>query len=113
MWVVLVCASVVLRHRDVHCARWRRGFPERRQAFDDDGHLVEADPPRVLAPGEIVILQPYGSLFFAAAPVLEQLRVARVTDVIDADDLYLGDERVGVTLRRAHDDAMTWMASRP
>ena len=36
------------------------------------GHGVrEVDPPADLAPGDIVILQPYGSLFFAAAPTFE------------------------------------------
>ena len=44
--------------------------------------------------------------------VLEQLQVARVTDVVDAEDLYLGDERVGANLQRAHDDAPAWIESR-
>ena len=38
-----------------------------------DGHLVESDPPTVLPGGEVVVLQPYGSPFFAAAPVFEGL----------------------------------------
>ena len=37
----------------------------------DDGHVVEVDPPAVLPPSEVVVLQPYGSLFFAAAPTFE------------------------------------------
>jgi SulP family sulfate permease len=45
--------------------------------------------------------------------VLEQLRVAGVTDVIDADDLYPTDERVGATLTRVHHDALAWVESRP
>jgi SulP family sulfate permease len=44
--------------------------------------------------------------------VLEQLRVAGVTDVIAADDLYPGDERVGSTLARVNDDARDWVVSR-
>jgi hypothetical protein len=44
--------------------------------------------------------------------VLEQLRVARVTDVIAPEDLYPGDERVGATLARVHRDALDWVASR-
>jgi hypothetical protein len=32
--------------------------------------------------------------------------------VVGAEDLYLGDERVGATLRRAHDDALAWIESR-
>ena len=42
--------------------------------------------------------------------VLEQPRIARVTAVVGAADLYLGDERVGAALRRAHDDALAWIA---
>jgi SulP family sulfate permease len=38
---------------------------------DDDGHLIEVDPPAVLPASEVVVLQPYGSLFFAAAPTFE------------------------------------------
>jgi SulP family sulfate permease len=164
--LVGVGLSIVL-----HVVRQSNQVSVRQQVLDADGHLVETDPPAVLAPGEVVILQPYGSLFFAAAPVIEamlpavdaqtsgsvvilrlrgradlgttfmdvlnryatalaaadsklvlssvsdrvmeQLRVAKVTDIVDADDLYLGDERVGATLQRAHDDALIWVASRP
>jgi SulP family sulfate permease len=163
--LVGVGLSIVL-----HVVRQSNQVSVRQQVFDADGHLVETDPPAVLAPGDVVILQPYGSLFFAAAPVIEamlpavdaqtsgsvvilrlrgradlgttfmdvlhryatalaaadsklvlssvsdrvmeQLRVAKVTDIVSADDLYLGDERVGATLQRAHDDALTWVASR-
>ncbi|HEX5826711.1 MAG TPA: SulP family inorganic anion transporter [Candidatus Limnocylindrales bacterium] len=34
-------------------------------------HDTEVDPPADLPPGEVVVLQPYGSLFFAAAPAFE------------------------------------------
>lgn len=44
-----------------------------RQVRDGDGHLVEIAPDAVLPAQEVVILQPYGSLFFAAAPVFESL----------------------------------------
>ena len=154
----------------LHVVRQSNQVTVRRQVLDSDGHLVETEPPVVLPPNEVVILQPYGSLFFAAAPVietmlpdvgpdttgsvvilrlrgrtdlgttfldvlhryatalviadsklvlasvsdrvLEQLRVAGVTEVVDADDLYLGDERVGATLSRAHEHALAWVASR-
>jgi SulP family sulfate permease len=46
---------------------------------DDAGNLRETDPPATVGINEIVILQPYGSLFFAAAPVFEEL----LPDVID------------------------------
>lgn len=42
----------------------------RRLEFDGD-RIHETDPPAEVPPGEIVIIQPYGSLFFAAAPVFE------------------------------------------
>lgn len=45
----------------------------RRQQYDTDGHLVETDPPTLLPANEVVVLQPYGSLFFAAAPVFQAL----------------------------------------
>ncbi|GAA3200039.1 SulP family inorganic anion transporter [Microbacterium terregens] len=37
----------------------------------DAGRIRETDPPARIPAGEIVILQPYGSLFFASAPVFE------------------------------------------
>ena len=155
----------------LHVVRQSNQVIGRHQVLHADGHLVEVDPPAVLAPGEVVILQPYGSLFFAAAPVieamlpavgpqtsasvvilrlrgrtdlgttfmdvlhryatalaaadsklvlssvsdhvLEQLRIAGVTDVIAAEDLYPGDERVGATLTRVHRDALAWVESQP
>jgi sulfate permease, SulP family len=163
--LVGVGLSIVL-----HVMRQSNQVTIRQQTFDTDGHLVETDPPTRLGEHDVVILQPYGSLFFAAAPVfeamlpavgtatkgsvvilrlrgrtdlgttfmdvlhryasalasadsklvlasvsdrvLEQLHVARVTDVVDAEDLYVGDERVAATLRRAHDDALAWIESR-
>lgn len=38
----------------------------------DDGRMRETDPPAVVPPGEVLVLQPYGSLFFASAPVFER-----------------------------------------
>ncbi|MFK4808161.1 SulP family inorganic anion transporter [Microbacterium sp. ZW CA_36] len=38
----------------------------------DDGRMREGDPPAVVPPGEVLVLQPYGSLFFASAPVFER-----------------------------------------
>ena len=45
----------------------------KRWQLDEAGHATESDPPTHLSAGEVVILQPYGSLFFAAAPVFERL----------------------------------------
>lgn len=58
--------SVVL-----HVVRQSNQVTIRRRVATDEGHVVEVDPPAVLPGGEVVLLQPYGSLFFAAAPVFE------------------------------------------
>ena len=57
-----VILHVVRQSNQVTIKRWR---------LDPDGNLIETDPPAQLPAGEVVALQPYGSLFFAAAPVLE------------------------------------------
>ena len=43
----------------------------RRWAFTSAGLVVEGEVPARLPADEVVVLQPYGSLFFAAAPVFE------------------------------------------
>ena len=43
----------------------------KRRILTDDGYTVETDPPVRLPANDVVVLQPYGSLFFAAAPILE------------------------------------------
>lgn len=63
--LVGVGLSVVL-----HVVRQSNTVTVRRRAYED-GHVVETDPPATLPGGEVVMLQPYGSLFFAAAPVFE------------------------------------------
>lgn len=45
----------------------RRVVPQGR------GRIVEGDPPAELPPNEVVILQPYGAIFFATASVLHDL----------------------------------------
>ena len=64
--LVGVGLSVVL-----HVVRQSNQVTVRRRVIDPDGHLVEVDPPAELPAHEVVVLQPYGSLFFAAAPVFE------------------------------------------
>ena len=51
-----------------------------RSRFGEDGRVVEEEPPPVLAAREVVVLRPYGSLFFATAPVFE----AKLPDVTAA-----------------------------
>ncbi len=43
----------------------------KRRTFTEDGHVIETDPPARLPANDVVILQPYGSMFFAAAPIFE------------------------------------------
>jgi len=44
----------------------------RQRVMSASGHVIEVDPVAVVPPGEVVVLQPYGSLFFASAPVFEE-----------------------------------------
>lgn len=43
----------------------------RRLVLVGDHRVREEEPPATLAPGDVVVLQPYGSLFFASTPVFE------------------------------------------
>jgi sulfate permease, SulP family len=43
----------------------------RRLELDESGRMREVDPPDRLGRNEVVLLQPYGSLFFASAKVFE------------------------------------------
>jgi SulP family sulfate permease len=40
--------------------------------FEPDGRTRETDPPARVPAGDVLVLQPYGSLFFASAPVFEK-----------------------------------------
>ncbi len=64
--LVGVGLSVVL-----HAVRQANRITVRRQQIDADGSVIEGDPPAELPAHEVVVLQPYGSLFFAAAPTFE------------------------------------------
>ena len=162
--LVGVAVSLIL-----YVVRQSNGVVIKRRVFEPNGDVVETEPPAELPAGEVVVLQPYGSLFFAAAPVFdaalpaitpassrsvvilrlrgrsdlgttfmdvlqryaqalaavdsklvivsanerlqEQLVVAGITATIGDANVYRGDERVGATLRRAHDDAVQWIAA--
>ena len=152
----------------LYTARQSNQVTIRRRVRDEDGHVLEVDPPAELPEGEVIVLQPYGSLFFAAAPVFEaalppvgdgsrgsvvilrlrgrtdlgttfmevlkryaeslrragsrlmivsanermlgQLEATGTITVIGAPNVYIGDERVGAALARAHEDALAWVA---
>ncbi len=57
-----VILYVVRQSNQVTIKSWR---------LDDRGQVIEGDPPQVLPANQVVVLQPYGSLFFASAPVFE------------------------------------------
>ncbi|MFK8023529.1 MAG: SulP family inorganic anion transporter [Ilumatobacter sp.] len=134
----------------------------------EDGRISEVEPPAELPAGEVVVLQPYGAIFFATASVLydqmprdtdesrgsvvilrirgsddagatfldilgqyasalresdcklmivtnnqhviEQIHNTAAIDSIGSDNLYRGNEYVGETVRRAHADALEWVA---
>ncbi|MEA2010271.1 MAG: SulP family inorganic anion transporter [Actinomycetota bacterium] len=44
----------------------------KRWLISADGELREVEAPSDVPPNEVVVLQPYGSLFFASAPVFEE-----------------------------------------
>lgn len=44
----------------------------KRWSFSDEGDLREVDAPVDIPPNTVVVLQPYGSLFFASAPVFDE-----------------------------------------
>jgi SulP family sulfate permease len=44
----------------------------KRRAMPEPGVFIEEDPPETVPPNEVMILQPYGSLFFASAGVFEE-----------------------------------------
>lgn len=135
--------------------------------YTDDGRVKETSPPPVVPPGEVIVLQPYGSIFFATASTLEkqmpivtagssgsvvilrlrgaddagatlidvinryaralrgagskmvivtdnprierQLDLTGVLGVVGAQNVYLGNEWVGQTLKQARRDASEWV----
>ena len=139
----------------------------KQRIYGADGSVRESNPPPVVPPATVLVLQPYGSLFFASASlfeaalpvveassrnsvvilrlrgrtdlggtftnvvrryaeslravgsklvivsandrVVEQLSATGVLDVVHRDDVYKGDEWVGRTVRRAHDEALEWI----
>jgi SulP family sulfate permease len=153
----------------LHVVRQSNELTIKRWTFDEHGNTIEGDPPQYLPSDESVILQPYGSLFFAAAPVFEarlpavtahsqnsvvilrlrgrtdldttfmdvltryaeslgavdsklvivsagdrvreQLEVGGVTSIVGVQNIYIGDERVGAAMKRAHREALQWIAA--
>lgn len=42
----------------------------KRLVLHDDGRVEEVDPPETVPAGEVIVLQPYGAIFFASVPQL-------------------------------------------
>ena len=64
--LVGVGVSVVL-----HVVQQSNQVLVRQRIASPSGDVVEVDPVAVVPAGQVVVLQPYGSLFFASAPVFE------------------------------------------
>jgi sulfate permease, SulP family len=142
-----------------------------KQRVTSDSGVVEVEPVAVLPARQVVVLQAYGSLFFASAPVFEaalprveatsrraavvvrlrghmdlgttfidvlaryaaqldavgsrliiasvdstvmrQLLTGGVIDIIGADSVFLGDERVGAALAAAVAEGQQWIDADP
>ena len=67
----------------------------------DDGRMKEVDGPKVLPGGEAVVLQPYGTLFFAIAPKFEE--------ALPEVDVNSGNSVVLIRLRGKSDLGTTFM----
>jgi SulP family sulfate permease len=66
--LVGVALSIVL-----HVVQQSNRITIRRRVFDPSSRWPsEEDPPAEIPPHELVVLQPYGSLFFAAAPMFSE-----------------------------------------
>lgn len=78
----------------------------RRWEFDEQRSLpLESEPPATVPRGEILILAPYGSLFFAAAPVFER-QLPTVPDRLDGAVVILrlrGKDALGSTFLKTID----------
>jgi SulP family sulfate permease len=66
----------------------------------EGGRIRESDPPATIAEGSVVILQPYGSLFFASAPIFEhQLpEVSRASKGAVVIIRLRGTDQIGLSL---------------
>ncbi len=60
---ISIILYVIRQSNQVRVMEWR---------FEEDGRRREIDPPAQVPADTVLVLQPYGSLFFAAAPVFEQ-----------------------------------------
>ena len=81
----------------------------RRWVVGDDGRLRETNPPAEVGAHEVIVLQPYGSLFFASAPVFEAA-LPKVTPATNGSVVVLrlrGKEDLGSTFMEVLDRYLT------
>jgi len=72
----------------------------RQVEFRSDGRIREAEPVEVVPAHEVVVVQPYGSLFFASAPVFES-RLPRIAPTSTGSVVILrlrGVDQLGLSL---------------
>lgn len=55
----------------LHVVRQSTTLRTRQLLITDDGDVQEVEPPKTVPANEVVVLQAYGSIFFASAPALE------------------------------------------
>ncbi len=72
----------------------------KRLVFHDDGRVEETEPPATVPPDEVIVLQPYGALFFAtAATLVEQMPIVTPESSNSAVILRIrGADEAGATL---------------
>jgi len=68
---ISVILYVVRQSNQVRIRQWE---------FDESGRQREVDPPAEVPADSVLVLQPYGSLFFAAAPIFEKALPAVTAD---------------------------------
>lgn len=94
--LVGIAISIIL-----HVARQANRVSVRQWTIDDDGTIAESDPPAILGAEQIVVLRPYGSLFFASAGTFE--------DALPATDAATANSVVIITLRGKEDLGSTFI----
>jgi SulP family sulfate permease len=72
----------------------------KRLVLHDDGRVEQTDPPVTVPPDEVIVLQPYGALFFAtAATLVDQMPTVTPESVNSAVILRVrGADEAGATL---------------
>jgi SulP family sulfate permease len=72
----------------------------KRLVLHDDGRVEQTEPPRTVPPDEVIVLQPYGALFFAtAATLVDQMPTVTPESVNSAVILRVrGADDAGATL---------------